>query len=64
MAKQHFNPHTAHIKKIRCKDCKHCDVTNRKCHPESEDCKSEYDLTSSDINKYRDNDCDFYNMNF
>ena len=53
-----------HIKEIRCLDCKHCNKEEKKCRPESEDCKSEYDLDDKDIYKYRKNDCDFYNMNY
>ena len=53
-----------HIKEIRCLDCKHCNKEEKKCRPESEDCKSEYDLDDIDIYKYRKNDCDFYNMNY
>lgn len=53
-----------HIKEIRCLYCKHCNVTEKKCHPESEDCKPEYDLEDKDIYEYRKNDCDFYNMNY
>lgn len=53
-----------HIKEIRCLDCNHCNVVEKKCYPESEDCKSEYDLEDKDIYEYRRNDCDFYNMNY
>lgn len=33
-----------HIKEIRCLDCNHCNIVEKKCYSESEDCKSEYDL--------------------
>lgn len=46
--------------KIRCLDCIHCSKNKNKCYPESEDCKSEYDLDKKDIYEYRNNDCDFY----
>ena len=48
------------MKKHRCKDCAHCDVELKKCHPESQDCRNEYDLTVDDINKYTTDRCDFY----
>lgn len=53
-----------HIKKIRCLDCKHCNVKEKKCYPDSIDCKAVYNLKDKDIYKYRRNDCDFYNMDF
>jgi len=53
-----------HIKEIRCLDCKHCDVKEMKCYPESLDCKPEYDLDYEDIYEYHKNNCDFYNMDY
>ena len=42
-----------------CKECKHCDIENKKCYPESRDCRKEYDLTDDDINNGGGR-CDFY----
>ena len=44
--------------KHKCIDCKHCDVKNLKCYPESKDCHSEYDLTEEDLKTA--NICDFF----
>lgn len=41
-----------------CIDCKHCNVSEMKCYPESEDCASEYDLVESDL--YTAAVCDFF----
>lgn len=41
-----------------CSQCIHADLDNMKCHPESDDCKSEYDLTEDDF-RQRGN-CDFF----
>lgn len=48
------------MKEYRCIDCIHCDVESKKCHPESEDCRSEYDLTDDDINIHTTERCDYY----
>ena len=45
-------------KMYRCEDCRHCDVENLKCHPESRDCRAEYDLTFQDLRTSMR--CDFY----
>ena len=45
----------------RCKGCAYCTHANReemKCYPESEDCKSEYDLEESDFEN--ECNCDFF----
>lgn len=45
----------------RCKGCAYCvhaDRDKMKCFPESEDCKSEYDLVESDF--YGECNCDFF----
>lgn len=47
-------------KEHRCKDYIHCDSDNLKCYPQSKDCRSEYDLTIEDIEKYTNDRCDFY----
>lgn len=41
-----------------CGECKHADHDKMKCYPESEDCKSEYDLTEEDFHK--EARCDFF----
>ena len=41
-----------------CGECKHADHDKMKCYPESEDCKSEYDLTVEDF--YIEARCDFF----
>lgn len=49
----------------QCKYCKHTfeqadsDIENKKCYPESKDCRKEYDLTDDDINNGVGR-CDFY----
>lgn len=48
----------------RCKGCAYCIHANRekmKCYPESEDCKSEYDLEESDFEN--ECNCDFFEEN-
>ena len=45
---------------LKCEDCVYCDKTNKKCHPQSSDCKIEYDLTDDDIYKLSNDRCDFY----
>ena len=47
-------------REYRCRDCIHCNITDKKCYPESKDCRSEYDLTDDDINEYTTDRCDFY----
>lgn len=47
-------------KEIRCLDCEHCCLEEKKCYPESEDCASEYNLNDEDIYTMRKWDCDFY----
>lgn len=42
-----------------CKECKHCDIENKKCYPKSRDCRKEYDLTDDDINNSVGS-CDFF----
>lgn len=45
----------------QCPGCNFCIHANReemKCYPESEDCKSEYDLEESDF--YTEARCDFF----
>lgn len=51
--------------KYSCKNCIHCDIENKKCYPESKDCRGEYDLTDDDIYGVKDSctyegRCDFY----
>ena len=41
-----------------CSSCAHANKEKMKCYPESEDCKSEYDLEETDFNK--ECNCDFY----
>lgn len=41
-----------------CGECKHADHNKMKCYLESEDCKSEYDLTEEDFHK--EARCDFF----
>ena len=42
---------------MKCIECTHCNVEEMKCFPESEDCKTEYDLTEHDL--YAKARCDF-----
>ena len=42
---------------MKCTECTHCNVEEMKCFPESEDCKTEYDLTEHDL--YAKARCDF-----
>lgn len=41
-----------------CGYCAHADHDKMKCYPESEDCKSEYDLTEEDF--HTEVRCDFF----
>lgn len=41
-----------------CSQCIHADHDKMKCYPESDDCKSEYDLTEEDF--YKEANCDFF----
>lgn len=41
-----------------CWYCVHADHDKMKCYPESEDCKSEYDLTEEDF--HTEARCDFF----
>ena len=45
-------------KEYGCRYCKHCDIENLKCYPESRDCEPEYDLTKEDLDRLEI--CDFY----
>lgn len=42
----------------KCRTCKHCNVEELICRPNSKDCRSEYALDSEDLDKYER--CDFY----
>lgn len=44
--------------KHKCIECKHCDIENMVCRPNSKDCLSEYIIEEEDL----DNEdlCDFY----
>ena len=42
---------------MKCIECTHCNVEEMKCFPESEDCKTEYDLMEHDL--YAKARCDF-----
>lgn len=42
----------------KCIDCTHCDVKNLLCHPNSVDCKEEYELDKEDL--YKKVQCDFF----
>ena len=46
------------MKKGKCKNCTHCDITNMKCYPQSKDCHKEYDLSEDDLET--EDRCDFY----
>lgn len=46
------------MSKHECRSCKHCDIENLKCYPESRDCESEYDLAREDLDNPEI--CDFY----
>ncbi len=48
------------MQKYRCIECKHCNVDEKKCYPQSRDCLSEYALTDNDIYDYSTERCDFY----
>lgn len=43
---------------VGCGYCVHADHDKMKCYPESEDCKSEYDLTEEDF--HTEARCDFF----
>lgn len=45
-------------KVLGCAVCAHANKDKMKCYPESEDCKSEYDLEEEDFHK--ECNCDFY----
>lgn len=44
--------------KCKCIDCAHCDEEKLLCHPESEDCREEYQLNENDL--YTEDWCDFF----
>lgn len=49
----------------KCAGCAYCIHVNHfkmKCYPESDDCKSEYDLTEADF--HTEAYCDFFHSNF
>lgn len=50
--------YTSRRPKVRCMDCKHANIEQMICTPNSEDCEPEYKLDMFDLTSY--SPCDFF----